>query len=421
MFEHLQDFVMSAFTSGSAQGLSHSDQHPPATTASTVDPAVQSDRNVPQSTVSLPQAPPGHPDPQPAQIKIPYAPASTAQVKVPLEALRRSPSNRDDILTRDFAKEADDESIVSSIDRTGRYPVEGDAASIDSLPGSFRRVSGAQRNPTMQTVPLAQPVQQQPGAIPQSQTAGYDTGSVNDPNMSYHEAGEPADVPGQTGYDGSSIGCTGRRPRRFPGNRGMHETEQPLDSRPYDDAGSNDRGSIFSEFQAEVASLKQSLESFRNSILLSLNSLNTRFDQMNSRLSEMTNALPGFTMSSNRSAAPPSSFQPAALQTADPSATVGTGGSIPQQVRFVDQQGQTGSVQPVPNPNASSAIVPEVQSDVLNRGSVENAPLIETDAMNTAQAVERSQAISGFEGTAPMTKRAKGRHFFSKRVDPKDE
>jgi hypothetical protein len=410
---------MSAFTSGSAQDTSRSHQLPPATTASTVDSPVQTDRNVPQSTVSSPPVPPGHSDPQPPQIKNPYASPSTAQGEVPIDALRRYPVDRDDISTGDFADEAaDGRSTVSAVDDTYEVRDTGDTASIASLPGSKRGAAGVQTAPSVQRVPLTQPVQQQTG---QPQTAGYDTGSVNDANSPYQMRGEPADVPGQTGYDGSSIGCTGRRPRRFPGNRGMHETEQPLDSRPYDDAGSNDRGSIFSEFQAEVASLKQSLESFRNSILLSLNSLNTRFDQMNSRLSEMTNALPGFTMSSNRSAAPPSSFQPAALQTADPSATVGTGGSIPQQVRFVDQQGQTGSVQPVPNPNASSAIVPEVQSDVLNRGSVENAPLIETDAMNTAQAVERSQAISGFEGTAPMTKRAKGRHFFSKRVDPKDE
>lgn len=412
MYGHLQDFVMSAFTSGSAQDTSRSHQLPPATTASTVDSPVQTDRNVPQSTVSSPPVPPGHSDPQPPQIKNPYASPSTAQGEVPIDALRRYPVDRDDISTGDFADEAaDGRSTVSAVDDTYEVRDTGDTASIASLPGSKRGAAGVQTAPSVQRVPLTQPVQQQTG---QPQTAGYDTGSVNDANSPYQMRGEPADVPGQTGYDGSSIESTGRRPRRFPENHDMHGARYPVDPGRFNDAGSNDWGSMFSGWQAEVASLQQSLKSFQDSILLSLNSLDTRFDKLSGQLSEATTALTGFTGLPNQSAAPSNSFQPAALQTADPSAPIRPEESI-RQVQFADQQGRPGSEQTVPNSNAPPAMAPQVTPDGMKHGQVGFAPLTGNEVTDTAQAVKGDQSISGGNGTAPRTQRTEGRHFWQRR------
>ncbi|KAG7571222.1 hypothetical protein FFLO_00895 [Filobasidium floriforme] len=416
--------VPNAFTS--AQDDFKSYQPPEATTASTVDPAVQTDRNVPpRPTVPSTPVPPGHSDPQPAQIKNPYLSPPTAQGEVPTDALRRSPVNRDNVSTRDFAnEEADGRSIASSENDTYGVRDTGDTASIFSLSRSLRRAPGAQKDPTMQTVPLAQPVPQQSGAIPQPQTAAYDTEPVDDPNSPYHEAGEPAGIPGQSEMDTRSFRSAGSRPRRFLEDRGMHGPRYPLDpDDTYNDAGPNDWRSMSSALtglQAEVASMYKSFQSFQNSILHSLNSLNTRFDQMNSRLSEMTNALPGFTMSSNRSAAPPSSFQGAPPQTADPSAPVRPEEPI-RQVQFPDQQGQLGPEQPVLNSNAPPVMAPQVRPDDMIRGPVDNALLDEIDAPNTAQAVKPDQSISGGRGTAPETERkAKGRTHLRKRYDPEE-
>lgn len=406
MYGHLQDFVMSAFTSGSAQDTSRSHQLPPATTASTVDSPVQTDRNVPQSTVSSPPVPPGHSDPQPPQIKNPYASPSTAQGEVPIDALRRYPVDRDDISTGDFADEAaDGRSTVSAVDDTYEVRDTGDTASIASLPGSKRGAAGVQTAPSVQRVPLTQPVQQQTG---QPQTAGYDTGSVNDANSPYQMRGEPADVPGQTGYDGSSIGSTGRRPRRFSEDRGMHGAQYPVDpGEPYNDTGLNDWRSMSSALtglQAEVASLQKSFQSFQNSIL-------ARFEEMNSQL---TNALTGLTRFSSQSAAPPSSFQRAPPHTADPSAPIRPEEPI-RQVQFADQQGQPGSEHTVLNSNAPPVMAPEVTADGMIRGPADNAPLAGNEVTDTAQAVKGDQSTSGGNGTAPMTQRAEGRHFWQRR------
>jgi hypothetical protein len=432
---HLEDYLtskISTFTSGSAQDPSQSSQQPEATIASTA-PSVQAEQNIPpRSTVpplsdlpegSIPPSTPADGFSTPGGLPVPVQTADQPLPGNQIPSSRgtipvNSNAQEDQISVKDFAANGMDDVSPPQI-VVGR---EDDGDSVRSIPRSLQSYTDGPSNPTVQRVPVAHGDVQETNVGVQPQSAAYDVESVNIANSPYQMRGGPADASGQMMEDdGSSIGSTGRRPRRFPGNRGMHETEQPLDSRPYDDAGSNDRGSIFSEFQAEVASLKQSLKSFQNSILLSLNSLNTRFDQMNSRLSEMTNALPGFTKSSIRSAAPPSSFQRAPPQTADPSAPVRPGEPIPQQVRFADEEGQPGSEQMVTNSNAPPVMAPQVTPGGMISGQMADNPVVQPDNTEGDQEVVADSTISRNVGTPAAKSRNEGSRLWRRRASGPSE
>lgn len=423
---HLEDYLtskISTFTSGSAQDPSQSSQQPEATIASTA-PSVQAEQNIPpRSTVpplsdlpegSIPPSTPADGFSTPGGLPVPVQTADQPLPGNQIPSSRgtipvTSNAQEDKVAVKDFAA-----NVVDDISPPQSLVGREDRGSVRSLPRSLQSYTDGPSNPTVQRVPVAHGDVQETNVGVQPQTAAYGTGSGDDPSMLYHEAGEPADVPGQTGYDGSSIESTGRRPRRFPENHDMHGARYPVDPGRFDDAGSNDWGSMFSGWQAEVASLQQSLKSFQDSILLSLNSLDTRFDKLSGQLSEATTALTGFTGLPNQSAAPSNSFQPAALQTADPSAPIRPEESI-RQVQFADQQGRPGSEQTVPNSNAPPAMAPQVTPDGMKHGQVGFAPLTGNEVTDTAQAVKGDQSISGGNGTAPRTQRAEGRHFWQRR------